>query len=259
MSNLQVYNCKLDIFFNFPHSNESADMTKVPFTYQADSFKIAIDCIVLGFDKQELKLLLIHRNIEPAKGQWSLMGGFLTQEESLNDGAKRILFQLTGLEDIYLEQVFVFGDVNRDPVERVLSVCFYALIKLEDYDEELGKSHDAHWFSIRKRPELIFDHEQMVEAALNRLRRRAGYQPIGFELLPEKFTMKQLLDLYIAIYDRYENPFDEGNFSKKMLSLGILVKTDEKLRGGSKKGSFLYSFDQEGYESVREKGFRIIG
>jgi ADP-ribose pyrophosphatase YjhB (NUDIX family) len=234
-------------------------MTKVPFTYQADSFKIAIDCIVLGFDKQELKLLLIHRNIEPAKGQWSLMGGFLTQEESLNDGAKRILFQLTGLEDIYLEQVFVFGDVNRDPVERVLSVCFYALIKLEDYDEELGKSHDAHWFSIRKRPELIFDHEQMVEAALNRLRRRAGYQPIGFELLPEKFTMKQLLDLYIAIYDRYENPFDEGNFSKKMLSLGILVKTDEKLRGGSKKGSFLYSFDQEGYESVREKGFRIIG
>jgi ADP-ribose pyrophosphatase YjhB (NUDIX family) len=231
-------------------------MTKVPFTYNADSFKVAIDCIVFGFDKQELKLLLVHRNIEPAKGQWSLMGGFLSQEESLNDGAKRILFQLTGLEDIYLEQVYLFGDINRDPVERVISICYYALIKLEDYDEELGLSHDAHWFPIKARPELIFDHEQMVDAALYRLRRRAGYQPIGFELLPEKFTMKQLLSLYEAIYDR---DFDEGNFSKKMLSLGILFKTDEKLRGNSKKGSFLYSFDQAGYESVKEKGFRIIG
>ena len=231
-------------------------MTKVPFTYNADSFKVAIDCIVFGFDKQELKLLLVHRNMEPAKGQWSLMGGFLSQEESLNDGAKRILFQLTGLEDIYLEQVYLFGDTNRDPVERVISICYYALIKLEDYDEELGQSHDAHWFPIKTRPELIFDHEQMVDAALYRLRRRAGYQPIGFELLPEKFTMKQLLSLYEAIYDR---DFDEGNFSKKMLSLGILFKTDEKLRGNSKKGSFLYSFDQAGYESVKEKGFRIIG
>lgn len=231
-------------------------MTKVPFTYNADSFKVAIDCIVFGFDKQELKLLLVHRNIEPAKGQWSLMGGFLSQEESLNDGAKRILYQLTGLEDIYLEQVYLFGDINRDPVERVISICYYALIKLEDYDEELGLSHDAHWFPIKARPELIFDHEQMVDAALYRLRRRAGYQPIGFELLPEKFTMKQLLSLYEAIYDR---DFDEGNFSKKMLSLGILFKTDEKLRGNSKKGSFLYSFDQAGYESVKEKGFRIIG
>jgi len=231
-------------------------MTKVPFTYNADSFKVAIDCIVFGFDKQELKLLLVHRNIEPAKGQWSLMGGFLSQEESLNDGAKRILFQLTGLEDIYLEQVYLFGDINRDPDERVISICYYALIKLEDYDEELGQSHDAHWFPIKARPELIFDHEQMVDAALYRLRRRAGYQPIGFELLPEKFTMKQLLSLYVAIYDR---GFDEGNFSKKMLSLGILFKTDEKLRGNSKKGSFLYSFDQAGYESVKEKGFRIIG
>jgi ADP-ribose pyrophosphatase YjhB (NUDIX family) len=231
-------------------------MTKVPFTYNADSFKVAIDCIVFGFDKQELKLLLVHRNMEPAKGQWSLMGGFLSKEESLNDGAKRILFQLTGLEDIYLEQVYLFGDINRDPVERVISICYYALIKLEDYDEELGLSHDAHWFPIKARPELIFDHEQMVDAALYRLRRRAGYQPIGFELLPEKFTMKQLLSLYKAIYDR---DFDEGNFSKKMLSLGILFKTDEKLRGNSKKGSFLYSFDQAGYESEREKGFRIIG
>jgi len=234
-------------------------MTKVPFTYSADSFKVAIDCIIFGFDKQELKLLLIHRNFEPAKGNWSLMGGFLKQEEGLNDGAKRILYQLTGLEDVYLEQVFVFGDIQRDPVERVISVCFYALIKIEDYDEALGQSHDAHWFSVRKRPELVFDHEQMVEAALARLRRRAGYQPIGFELLPEKFTMRQLLDLYNAIYERYDNPFDEGNFSKKMLSLGILNKTDEKLRGGSKKGSFLYSFDRAGYESVKEKGFRIIG
>ncbi|WP_373548082.1 NUDIX domain-containing protein [Haliscomenobacter sp.] len=234
-------------------------MTKVPFTYTADSFKVAIDCIVFGFDKQELKLLLVHRNMEPAKGQWSLMGGFLSQEESLNDGAKRILYQLTGLEDVYLEQVYLFGDINRDPVERVISICYYALIKLEDYDEELGQNHDAHWFPIKARPELIFDHEQMVDAALYRLRRRAGYQPIGFELLPEKFTMKQLLDLYIAIFDRYDKPFDEGNFSKKILSLGILNKTNEKLRGNSKKGSFLYSFDQAGYESVKEKGFRIIG
>lgn len=234
-------------------------MTMTPFTYTADSFKVAVDCIIFGFDKQELKLLLIHRIIEPAKGHWSLMGGFLKQDEGLNDAAKRILFQLTGLEDIYLEQVYVFGDINRDPVERVLSVCFYALIKLEDYDEALGQSHDAHWFSVRNRPELIFDHEQMVDAALGRLRRRAGYQPIGFELLPEKFTMKQLLDLYNAIYDGHKKAFDEGNFSKKMLSLGILVKTNEKLRGGSKKGSFLYSFDEAGYESVKEKGFRIIG
>ncbi|AEE48269.1 NUDIX hydrolase [Haliscomenobacter hydrossis DSM 1100] len=231
-------------------------MTEANFTYRADSFKVAIDCILLGFDQRELKILLIHRNFEPAKGSWSLMGGFLNRDESLNDSAKRILYQLTGLEDIYLEQIFVFGDINRDPVERVLSVCFYALIKIEDYDEALGKSHDAHWFPVQKRPKLVFDHEQMVEATLNRLRRRAGYQPIGFELLPEKFTMMQLLNLYEAIYQR---SFDVGNFSKKILSLGILVKTDEKLRGGSKKGSYLYSFDQERYDSVKEKGFRIIG
>ncbi|HOY19410.1 MAG TPA: NUDIX domain-containing protein [Haliscomenobacter sp.] len=231
-------------------------MTEATFTYRADSFKVAIDCILLGFDQRELKILLIHRNFEPAKGSWSLMGGFLNKDESLNDGAKRILYQLTGLEDIYLEQIFVFGDINRDPVERVLSVCFYALIKIEDYDETLGKSHDAHWFPVQKRPKLVFDHEEMVEATLNRLRRRAGYQPIGFELLPEKFTMMQLLNLYEAIYQR---SFDVGNFSKKILSLGILEKTDEKLRGGSKKGSYLYSFDQERYDSVKEKGFRIIG
>ena len=231
-------------------------MTEATFTYRADSFKVAIDCILLGFDQRELKILLIHRNFEPAKGSWSLMGGFLKKDESLNDGAKRILYQLTGLEDIYLEQIFVFGDINRDPVERVLSVCFYALIKIEDYDETLGKSHDAHWFPVQKRPKLVFDHEEMVEATLNRLRRRAGYQPIGFELLPEKFTMMQLLNLYEAIYQR---SFDVGNFSKKILSLGILEKTDEKLRGGSKKGSYLYSFDQERYDSVKEKGFRIIG
>jgi hypothetical protein len=174
----------------------------------------------------------------------------------LNDGAKRILYQLTGLKDIYLEQVFVFGDIHRDPVERVLSVCFYALIKIEDYDEALGKSHDAHWFPVQQRPQLIFDHEQMVEATLNRLRRRAGYQPIGFELLPEKFTMMQLLNLYEAIYER---SFDVGNFSKKILSLGILVKTNEKQRWGSKKGSYLYAFDQASYDSIKEKGFKIIG
>jgi 8-oxo-dGTP diphosphatase len=231
-------------------------MTEMPFTYRADAFKVAIDCIVFGFDQNELKLLLIHRNFEPAQGSWSLMGGFLSNNESLSNGAKRILDQLTGLQDVYLEQVYVFGDVDRDPVERVLSVCFFALIKIEDYDEALGNSHDAHWFPVHQRPELIFDHEQMVEAALNRLRRRAGYQPIGFELLPEKFTMMQLLNLYEAIYER---GFDVGNFSKKILSLGILVKTNEKLRGESKKGSYLYSFDQASYDNVKEKGFRIIG
>jgi ADP-ribose pyrophosphatase YjhB (NUDIX family) len=230
-------------------------MSHTPFTYTADSFKLAIDCIIFGFDQQQLQLLLIHRNFEPAKGNWSLMGGFLNGEESINEGAKRILYQLTGLEDIFLEQVYTFGEVNRDPVERVISVCFFALIKIEDYDAELGERHDAHWVPVQDRPKLIFDHEQMVEVALDRLRRQASYQPIGFELLPEKFTMKQLQVLYSAIYDR---SFDEGNFSKKMLSLGILVKTDEKRRGGSKKGSFLYAFDQTLYHNVKKKGFRII-
>ncbi len=217
---------------------------------------VAVDSIIFGFDEneRELKLLILKRNFEPAKGKWSLMGGFVDPEESLDDAAERIVSQLTGLTNVYKEQLYAFGDLTRDPGGRIISVAYFSLVRINDYDRKLVKEYGASWISLSELPELIFDHSEMVGKALRKLRIRARTQPIGFELLPEKFTIPQLQGLYEAIYQR---PFDKRNFRKKLLSMELLEKLNEKEKETSKKGAFYYRFNSNKYEAFLEKGFNF--
>lgn len=217
-----------------------------------EKFYIAVDCIIFGFQDGELKLLLTKRNFNPCKGEWSLMGGFLQNDESIDRAAARVLQNLTGLEDVFLEQISVFGEIERDPGERVLSVAHYALINVEDYDRELVQKHNAYWRNINDLPNLIFDHDQMIKAALKRLRRKALTEPIGFNLLPEKFTLPQLQTLYEAIYGK---TIDKRNFRKKIQTMYFLEKSEEKDKSNSKRGAFLYTFNKELYEKAVQEGF----
>ncbi len=217
-----------------------------------DKILLAVDCIIFGFDKNELKILLIKRDFEPEKGKWSLMGGFLTQSENLDEAADRILVTLTGIENVYMEQLYTFSKVDRDPGERTLSTAYFALISTTAHSEQLIKQFSAQWHNIDEAPDLIFDHTEMVGKAIKRLRRRAISKPIGFELLPEKFTMKKLQKLYEAILDEKQ---DKRNFINKVNSLDVLVKLDEKDMTSSRKGSFLYRFDKEKYDAKVSDGF----
>ena len=169
-------------------------------------FYVSVDCIIFGFDEGELKLLLLKRNFEPAMGKWSLMGGFVQEDESVDAAAKRVLAELTGLENVYMEQVGTFGDLERDPGERVISVAYYALVNVNEYDRELVQQHNAHWTKIDELPQLIFDHPIMISKARELMKHKASYNPIGFNLLPELFTLTQLQNLYEAIYGE---PMDE--------------------------------------------------
>lgn len=219
-----------------------------------DKILIAVDCIILGFDGENLKALLIKRGFEPGLGSWSLMGGFVKNEESVDAGAARILKELTGLTDIYMEQLFCFGDVNRDPAGRVISIAYFALIKINN-SPQLMKEHNAKWFNIKRLPVMIFDHKKMILLAKERIRLRAASRPVGFELLPEKFTLPQLQNLYEAIYD---TTFDKRNFSRKILSLNILKKLTIKEKLNSKKGAFYYMFDYDKYKKLEHQGVRFI-
>jgi 8-oxo-dGTP diphosphatase len=220
-----------------------------------DRMLIAVDCIILGFDGKILKTLLIKRGFEPGFGNWSLMGGFVKKEESVHAGAARILENLTGLINIYMEQLFCFGEVDRDPGGRVVSIAYFALIKIEDYSAELMKEHNAKWFDSRHIPLMIFDHKKMISLAKERLRQRVANHPIGFELLPEKFTLPQLQNLYEAIN---ETTFDKRNFSRKILALHILKKLDEKEKLLSKRGAFYYMFDYNKYKKLEQEGVKFI-
>jgi hypothetical protein len=215
---------------------------------------IAVDCIVFGYDilEKEIKLLLIKRSFEPALGKWSLAGGFVKENESLDEAAQRILNLLTGLGDVYMEQSFTYGKIDRDPGARVISTSYSALIKIQDIDRELKESNGAHWQSLARLPHLIFDHREMVDRALNELQMQIKVKPVGFELLPEKFTLVQLQDLYEAIYQR---DIDKRNFRKKILSMNILEKLEEKEKETSKKGAFYYKFNKERYAIYKRNGF----
>ncbi|MBZ4042662.1 MULTISPECIES: NUDIX hydrolase [Flavobacterium] len=211
----------------------------------ADKVLLAVDCIIFGFDHQGLKILLIKRDFEPERGKWSLIGGFLKRDEILDNAAIRILSTYTGLQDIYMEQLHAYSEIDRDPVDRTISVSYYALINIENHNTELIKNYHAEWFSVVDAPNLIFDHNEMVKHAIKRLRYRTSIKPIGFELLPEKFTMRQLLELYEAILSK---ELDKRNFISKINSLEILNKLDEKDMQSSRKGSYLYTFNKEKYE-----------
>ncbi len=207
-----------------------------------DSFLVAVDCIILGFMDNEIKLLVHNREMEPAKGGLSLMGGFVRENESLDDAATRVLINLTGLQNIFMEQVGMYGEINRDPGERVISCAYYALIDASVQDEYLLNQHNAYWVKTADANQLIFDHWQMVNDAIKILRRKAAIQPIGLNLLPEKFTLTSLQALYEAIYNQ---PLDKRNFRKKMISLNFLEKLNEIDKSGSKKGAYYYRFKDD--------------
>ena len=210
-------------------------------------FYVSVDCIIFGFDKGSLKLLLLKRNFEPAKGSWSLMGGFVQDGESVDDAAKRVLAELTGLENVYMEQVGTFGEVDRDPGERVISVAYYALININEYDRNLVQQHNAHWAEINEIPPLVFDHPQMVKQARIMLQKKASSEPIGFNLLPSLFTLFQLQSLYEAIYGE---PLDKRNFRKRVAEMDYIEKTDKIDKTGSKRGAALYKFNENAYRKA---------
>jgi 8-oxo-dGTP diphosphatase len=216
------------------------------------TFHVAVDCIIFGFDQSELKLLIHKRQFEPAKGGWSLFGGFVQNNESLDEAANRVLFELTGLQKIYMEELQSYGEVNRDPAGRVISVAYFALISAEDFTGASSSQNGATWVSLKDLPPLIMDHNDMVDKGLRRLKRRAASQPIGFELLPEKFTMPQLQALYEAIY---QADLDKRNFRKKILAMNVLIKLDQKDKTSSRKGAFLYRFDKRKYKKLVERGY----
>lgn len=206
---------------------------------------VAVDCIIFGFDGDHLKLLLIQRGFEPEARKWSLMGGFIQPEESLNDSSNRILKQLTGLEGVYLEQLKCFGEPKRDPIERTIGIAYFSLIDIHQYEKQISHEYHAEWFLLNDVPKLIFDHEEMVETAKRELRYKAALHPILFELLPEKFTIPQLQNLYEGIYGA---TFDKRNFSRKLLSTGLLIRQPDKHKENSKKGAFYYTLNKDQYK-----------
>lgn len=207
---------------------------------------VAVDCIIFGFDGQELRLLVVKRGLEPQKGNWSLMGGFVHQEEGFEMAISRILKELTGLTGVYMEQLHAFGDPDRDPIERTISVAYFSLIDIRKYEEQLSDDYQAEWFTLDQVPNLIFDHNSIIEMAKEKLRYKAAFHPILFELLPEKFTLPQLQSLYEGIYIAV---LDKRNFIRKVLSSGLLIKQKEKDKEGSKRGAFYYKLDRRKYAS----------
>ncbi len=218
--------------------------------YEHPKHLVAVDCIIFGYEDDELKLLLSPRRFQPAQGEWSLMGGWVHENETVEKAAERVLYQITGLKDIYLEQVHVFSLPERDPGGRVISVVFYAMIRIDKHDKVLVKEHGAVWWTFSEKPDLIFDHNQMVAYAHEKLKLRAGYSLIGENLLPERFTILQLRTLYEAIFQRQ---FDPGNFRKKILSLKVLEKLKDKDTTASKKGAFYYHFKKHAEEFIHER------
>ena len=218
-------------------------------------FLAAVDCIIFGFDGQTLKLLLIQRGFEPEKGKWSLMGGFIQPNESADAAAIRILKSLTGLEGVYLEQLFTFGEPSRDPIERTLSIAYFALIDIHKYEKQLSDEYHPEWFPLTKIPNLIFDHKEMVKMAKEKLRYKAALHPLLFELLPQKFTLPQLQSLYESVY---ETELDKRNFSRKVLSTRLLVKQGDKDKASSKKGAYYYKLNNKYYKANFQAFLNII-
>lgn len=219
---------------------------------QQDKMYVATDCIIFGFDSGKLKLLIFKRRLEPLIGEWSLIGSFVKIDEDVDEAAKRVLTEITGLKNVFMEELKTYGKADRDPGFRCISIAQYALIRIEDYDKGLVEKHGAIWHDLDEIPNLVLDHNQMLQDALGRLKRKARYQPIGFELLPEKFTIPQLQQLYEAIYQK---ELDTRNFRKKVLSYNVLIKLDEKDKSSSRRGAFLYKFDDINYQKLLKSGY----
>jgi 8-oxo-dGTP diphosphatase len=227
----------------------------MPHTYEYPRAALTVDCVVFGFDEDELKVLLIQRGLEPFKGRWALPGGFVRVEETLDDAARRELSEETGLQNVFLEQLYTFGNVNRDPRERVVSVAYFALVKLSDHRAKAATdAANAEWFPISKVPKLAFDHADILATALPRLKGKVRYQPIGFELLPPKFTLSQLQHIYEAVL---EAELDKRNFRKKVLGFDLLIPLKEKQMVGRHRPAQLFRFNADKYEKLKKRGFNF--
>jgi 8-oxo-dGTP diphosphatase len=223
------------------------------FTYPYARPALAVDCVVFGYDEEDLKILLIKRDREPSAGGWALPGGFVRYDESVDEAAARELREETGVERVFLEQLYTFGAVDRDPRERVVSVAYYALVKLLDHDVHAATdARDAAWFAITDVPPLAFDHEQILERAHQRLTAKVRYEPIGFELLPKRFTLSQLQRLYETVLER---PLDKRNFRKKVLAMDLLVDTGQVQKDVAHRAARLYRFEPARYRRLKKQGF----
>lgn len=213
----------------------------------------SVDCVVFGFTEGELDVLLIKRGADPYEGLYAIPGDLVDPDEDLDGASKRVLKDLTGLDDVYLEQVGAFGEPDRHPFGRVITVAYYSLIKIEEYSVKASSwATEAHWRDVNTLPKLAFDHSDIVEAAKNQLKDKVRKEPIGFELLPEEFTLSQLQDLYEAVL---QQDFDKRNFRKKILSMNLLTDTGRLQDNVSHRPAKLFKFDMEKYESLRVRGF----
>lgn len=225
----------------------------MPFTYEYPRPALTVDCVVFGVDEEDLKVLLIQRAMEPFQGQWALPGGFVEMDETVAEAARRELTEETGLKNVFLEQLYTFSAVDRDPRERVVSVAHYALVRLSDHRAKAASDADeAEWFPASRPPKLAFDHDQILAVAHERLRNKVRYQPIGFELLPRKFTLRQLQHLYETVLGQ---TLDKRNFRKKILAMDLLTPLDERESGVAHRAAQLYRFDNTKYKQLTKKGF----
>lgn len=228
----------------------------MPYTYKYPRPALTVDCVVFGLDSHDLlKVMLIQRKLPPFQGKWALPGGFVRMDESLEDAALRELQEETGMKRLFLEQLYTFGAVDRDPRERVVTVAYYALVNLREHQVQAASdASDVNWFAIDTLPPLSFDHDQVLTTALNRLQNKVRYEPIGFELLPKKFTLFQLQKLYETILGQ---ELDKRNFRKKILRMGLLRELDEMQQDVPHRAAKLYEFDEGKYRQLREKGLNF--
>ena len=228
-------------------------MEELKYHYKYPHPSVTTDCVIFGFDGTKLRVLLVERGNEPFKGRWAFPGGFLQMDESAETGALRELQEETGLKGAYIRQFHTFSDPNRDPRERVLTIAYYALVRMQEVKggDDAAK---AAWFALGEVPPLAFDHDLLQRIALQELRKQIHFEPIGFELLPEKFTIKELQLLYEVILDV---KFDRRNFYNKMLHLEILTQLDETVFNSPKKEAYLFKFNPEKYNELKQKGFRL--
>jgi ADP-ribose pyrophosphatase YjhB (NUDIX family) len=248
VSNVHLAECLVN-------TKRTPDNGAVPFQYEYPRPALTVDCVVFGYDGRSLRVLLIERAAEPFRGRWALPGGFVNMDETIDAAALRELEEETGLVRLYLEQLYTFGDLGRDPRERVVSVAYFALVKPADHVVRAASdAKRAEWFPVDDLPALAFDHPHIVETALERLRAKIRYRPVGFELLPRKFTLTELQRLYEAVLGR---ELDKRNFRKRILSMDLLEELDELEQGVARRAARLYRFDEKKYRKLAKDGFEF--
>lgn len=213
---------------------------------------VSVDCIVFGFDEGELRVLIGKRQMDPGRGQWSVYGGFVNNTESVDEAANRVLYELTGLKDLYMQQVGAFGNVDRDPGERVISIVYYSMINVKDYDDAQQSQHNVEWVNINELPVMYSDHLQMIKKARALMQEKISNEPISFNLLPKLFTLTQLQHVYEAVQGE---EVDKRNFRKRIKEMDFIEKTELIDKKSSKRGAFLYRFNKKAYKE--ESNFKL--